>query len=317
MNDHHTPDDLPGHLDEVGDALERPPRPDARIDALLRATPPVSGLPGASPVAVPLSSFDPPASTRRIAWVAVAAAVALLAGIGVAMVAVADDDPLPFAAAGGIDDQDEAPADTDETRAADDDVVPAANDPTVDTGRDWLECLADQFESMFAGGFSGHDGERLGLSAVEECGEPPSFDGDGWYPFGEMSDLGEWSDFEMLPDLGELPSFEELCSTESTETSVELECVWPSCDDGAADCPFPLECAGEPDGVPGSCADLDLDLDFGFELDLDAEGFGFRMPFDREGQFFFDPGALLDPEALLELFPDFEGSLEVAGATDA
>lgn len=311
MNENQIPDDLPEHLDALGDELRRPPRPDARIESGLGAGPPIAAAPSAADV-LPLPITDD-APKRRTAWIAVAAALALIAGVGLAAFAIADDDPvLPATAAEGDDDpmaeaDDGATGEGDTTEDAVDASEPEADDPEpeadapepeADDPHEWLECMTEQLGSIFEDGFSAGVDE---FAPVDQCGEPPLLGGmffDGFPDIDELPD--EWS----VPGLGDWRSLDELCSSESTDSGLDVACVWPSCpDDAEGDCPFPPECAREgDDGESVLCFDFSHGFDFG--LEIDPEGFGFSVPFGGEGGFFFDPEML--PDTFPDLPDDFE-----------
>lgn len=310
MNENDRPDDLSHGLDGLGDELQRPPRHDARVERLLGASPPVIGGADADVTEVIPLPIGEPAPARRTAWIAVAAALALLAGVGLAAYAVGGDDPvLPATAADSDepDDEPEAPAGDDDAEPETDDVEsetdPAADegdpdhdpDGDLDDAQAWLECVTDEFGAIF-----GHGSEEGGdLPSFDECGDPPAIGA----MFPDLEALpDDWSLPEdwWLPGLGEWTELDQWCTAESTDASVDIECAWPPCPDDT-ECPFPPACPTEADGDGSeSC----FGFDFGFGIEIDPDGFGFSVPFGGEGSFFLDPGMI--PDTFPELPDDFE-----------
>jgi hypothetical protein len=312
MNENQSPDDLPRRLDALGDALQRHPRPDARIESVLGAGPPVVDAASVADVLpLPIAGETP---RRRTAWVAVAAALALVAGIGLAAFAMADDEPAEDVAAPGGDELAAgADGETGEpAQGAADGTGPSTESAdSLEEHGAWHECVAEQLGSIFEDGFSFRDDE---FPQIDECGEPPSVGGmfsDGFglcmapHDADDASSEGCVGHGRGWFPFGELPDFDELCSSESTDVSLDVSCVWPPCpDDDTEDaCPFPLECDHEGDGAPsGVC--LDFSYDFGLGLEIDPEGLEFTVPFGGDGSFFFDPEML--PDGFPQLPEDFE-----------
>lgn len=312
MNESDRPDDLSAGLERLGHELERPPRRDARVERLLGASPPVAGGADAEVTdVIPLPIGDP-APKRRTAWIAVAAALALLAGVGLAAYAVGGDDPvLPTAADGAEpDDESDAPAGDDDAEPdAEPDADPAADDAEpesesapdpapdgdLDDAHAWLECVTGEFGAIF-----GHGTEERGdVPSFDECGDPPAI-GEMFPGFDTLPDFDELPEEWWPPGLGDWTELDEWCTSASTDAGVEIECAWPPCPDDV-DCPFPPACPTEVDGDdPHGC----FGFDFGFGIEIDPEGFGFRVPFGGEGSFFLDPGIL--PDTFPELPDDFE-----------
>lgn len=320
MNDDPTPDDLDPRFAALGESLRRPPRPDSRIEAALGAAPPVAGgVDDPTVVLATPTAAGPP--RRRTAWLAVAAALTLLAGVGAAAYAVADEDPVLPAVAGeddseedGDEDGEGASGEGDEADRPDDpaegadDAVPETDDPdlaeTVEEHHAWLECVTGRLRSMFEDGFPPADRR---LPGIDECGEPPAIAGsfsDGFALCLEpdagtdeadescVHGAGKWFPFGELPDLDDLPGLDDLCSSETTDDGFEVECTWPPCDGDGTDCPF----GGrghfffDPESLPDTFPDLPHDFEFPDDLPELDEWFE-NFPWGEKSQ---DPAG--DPE---------------------
>ncbi|MEM7143020.1 MAG: hypothetical protein AAF548_18500 [Actinomycetota bacterium] len=200
MSDHHTPDELDRRLADLGD-LRRPPRADARIDALLGAAPPVVGADDPTEaIVVPIAA---PPARRRTGWVAAAAALAVLAGVGVAVaVAAGDEDPVsPASVSEPIDDgtTDDADGETDDAAGsdadgnaggADDDsgdgdaaqapgdevstFDPAEIEAFIEEQKAWIDCVKAEIEAAFADGVPPADRQ---VPLTDACGDGPSISG--------------------------------------------------------------------------------------------------------------------------------------------